>query len=435
MGLLTCRPPAPFSATQHPWQEDAGSPPSPATWRGCCPLPEGQVSPPGGAEAHAGVLQEQPSESAPKPLGKLSILRPFFGDEEELQHRRQVRACRETGWGGGAGRGLTPGHICRAAGRGPGHGVPPVALTCWPFPSRRPSDTPGGNRCRVAGLQPPCPGGCQGLRVDEADPAPAGGGRGPTPSALLPGVPSVSQPQDECSATRRGKDLEVDGGQEDEAGEAEGGTGSGEAAPEEGAEVEEVEQLEEEEEVQGAEAQSKRSSSSLEEAFERELVAQLEEYEQVIWELQDELQVTRTRYSLATGAAAGPGSLGGGGGGGWARDGGPRGGRPPPSARLLRPLPSLLSSTALTQEPSRPYNAEWVSRSPGCGGCTRRTRPCRGSFGSGRTSYAPCPTRWPCPCHPGTGSREPGRPRTVHPGPLGSGPLPRNPAPRPPAPS
>ncbi|XP_019691604.2 coiled-coil domain-containing protein 27 isoform X2 [Felis catus] len=99
---------------------------------------------------------------------------------------------------------------------------------------------------------------------------------------------------------RRGKDLEVDGGQEDEAGEAEGGTGSGEAAPEEGVEVE-VEQLEEEE-VQGAEAQSKRSSSSLEEAFERELVAQLEEYEQVIWELQDELQVTRTRYSLATGA-------------------------------------------------------------------------------------------------------------------------------------
>ena len=103
----------------------------------------------------------------------------------------------------------------------------------------------------------------------------------------------------------------MDGGQEDEAGEAEGGTGSGEAAPEEGVEVE-VEQLEEEE-VQGAEAQSKRSSSSLEEAFERELVAQLEEYEQVIWELQDELQVTRTRYSLATGAAPGPGSLGGGG--------------------------------------------------------------------------------------------------------------------------
>uniref|UniRef100_A0A667HXR4 Coiled-coil domain containing 27 n=1 Tax=Lynx canadensis TaxID=61383 RepID=A0A667HXR4_LYNCA len=66
-------------------------------------------------------------------------------------------------------------------------------------------------------------------------------------------------------------------GQEDEAGEAEGGTGSGEAAPEEGVEVE---------------------------AFERELVAQLEEYEQVIWELQDELQVTRTRYSLATGAIA-----------------------------------------------------------------------------------------------------------------------------------
>ena len=257
------------------------------------------------------------------------------------------------------------------------------------------------------------------------------GGRGPTPSALLPGVPSVSQPQDECSATHRGKDLEVDGGQEDEAGEAEGGTGSGEAAPEEGVEVE-VEQLEEEE-VQGAEAQSKRSSSSLEEAFERERVAQLEEYEQVIWELQDELQVTRTRYSLATGAAPGPGSLGGGEEG--ARDRGPRGGRPPPSARLLRPLLSLLSSAALTQVPSRPYNAEWVSRSPGCGRCTRRARPCRGSFGSGRTSYAPCPTRWPCPCHPGTGSREPGQPRTVHPGPLGSGPLPRNPAPRPPAPS
>uniref|UniRef100_A0A452U1M2 Coiled-coil domain containing 27 n=1 Tax=Ursus maritimus TaxID=29073 RepID=A0A452U1M2_URSMA len=80
--------------------------------------------------------------------------------------------------------------------------------------------------------------------------------------------------QEECAALSRGKDTEALGGEEEE---------------------------EEEKEVQDGD-QRRRSSHSLEETFEQELIAQLEEYEQVIQEFQTELEVTRTRYSLATGA-------------------------------------------------------------------------------------------------------------------------------------
>ncbi|XP_064443639.1 coiled-coil domain-containing protein 27 [Mirounga angustirostris] len=125
------------------------------------------------------------------------------------------------------------------------------------------------------------------------------------------------QLQEEYAVTGRGKDLEAAGGEEEEAaeetadGEGEGPAGRKGAAPKEGGEEqeqleeeeeEEVVELEEEKEVQEEEGQRRRSSRSLEEAFEQELIAQLEEYEHVIQEFQTELEVTRTRYSLATGA-------------------------------------------------------------------------------------------------------------------------------------
>nr|XP_012420319.1 PREDICTED: coiled-coil domain-containing protein 27 [Odobenus rosmarus divergens] len=134
-------------------------------------------------------------------------------------------------------------------------------------------------------------------------------------------TPSLSQLQEESAVTGRGKDLEAAGGEEEEAadaeaeeradGEGKGPAGRKGAAPKEGGEEqeqleeekEEVMELEEEEEAQEEEDQRRGSSRSLEQAFERELIAQLEEYELVIQELQTELEVTRTRYSLATGAA------------------------------------------------------------------------------------------------------------------------------------
>ncbi|XP_027471536.1 coiled-coil domain-containing protein 27 isoform X3 [Zalophus californianus] len=129
------------------------------------------------------------------------------------------------------------------------------------------------------------------------------------------------QLQEESAVTGRGKDLEAAGGEEEEAadaeaeeradGEGKGPAGRKGAAPKEGGEEqeqleeekEEVMELEEEEQAQEEEDQRRGSSRSLEEAFERELIAQLEEYEHVIQELQTELEVTRTRHSLATGAA------------------------------------------------------------------------------------------------------------------------------------
>ena len=117
--------------------------------------------------------------------------------------------------------------------------------------------------------------------------------------------------------------------------------------------------------------QRRRSSHSLEETFEQELIAQLEEYEQVIQEFQTELEVTRTRYSLATGGALGaqePPEVG------WPRDRATQGRWLQPSAwghgaalsRLLSPLSSLPSFPLLTQGPSRLYNAKWTSRNRSC---------------------------------------------------------------------
>uniref|UniRef100_M3Y7G7 Coiled-coil domain containing 27 n=1 Tax=Mustela putorius furo TaxID=9669 RepID=M3Y7G7_MUSPF len=126
------------------------------------------------------------------------------------------------------------------------------------------------------------------------------------------------QCQEESALICRGKDLDNIGVQEEEAAGAEaeaaedeegkGPAGRKGAAPKEG--VEEVEEEEEEleleleEKEEEEEDQCRRSSRSLEEAFEQELIAQLEGYEQVIQEFQADLEITRTRYSLATGAIA-----------------------------------------------------------------------------------------------------------------------------------
>ncbi|EFB27466.1 hypothetical protein PANDA_008096, partial [Ailuropoda melanoleuca] len=118
------------------------------------------------------------------------------------------------------------------------------------------------------------------------------------------------QLQEECAALSRGEDTEEQEAAdaeaekaEEEAAQGEGkraAGGKGAAAKEGGGEQEQLEEEEENEEEDRD--QRRRSSRSLEETFEQELIAQLEEYEQVIQEFQAELEVTRTRYLLATGA-------------------------------------------------------------------------------------------------------------------------------------
>ncbi|XP_070367531.1 coiled-coil domain-containing protein 27 [Equus asinus] len=128
--------------------------------------------------------------------------------------------------------------------------------------------------------------------------------------------PSLSQMQEEYAVSDRGKDLEAGGVEEEESleGEAEraadkgaqdreGGTGS--VQEERGQEEEEEVEVEEEKEVQEEEDADanlgRKRTWSLDEVFEQELMAQLEEYEQVIQEFQFELEITKTRYSLAIG--------------------------------------------------------------------------------------------------------------------------------------
>nr|XP_031539433.1 coiled-coil domain-containing protein 27 [Vicugna pacos] len=149
--------------------------------------------------------------------------------------------------------------------------------------------------------------------------------------------PFRSQMQKEFSVTMtdRGQVPEGGGLEEEEGleGEAEravdkGGRGSGskkgtlqEKGGEEEEEVEEEEveeeeeeeekmmeeeesgvELEEEKEVQEDKIVGRKRAGSLDDTFEEELMAQLEEYEQLIQEFQFQLEITRTRYSLATGA-------------------------------------------------------------------------------------------------------------------------------------
>uniref|UniRef100_A0A8D1DM32 Coiled-coil domain containing 27 n=2 Tax=Sus scrofa TaxID=9823 RepID=A0A8D1DM32_PIG len=72
------------------------------------------------------------------------------------------------------------------------------------------------------------------------------------------------------------------------------------ALEEEGGE-EMVLELEEEKELQD-EAMGRRRAGSVDDTFEEELMAQLEAYEHLLQEFQFQLEVVRTRYSLATGA-------------------------------------------------------------------------------------------------------------------------------------
>ncbi|XP_004426126.2 PREDICTED: coiled-coil domain-containing protein 27 [Ceratotherium simum simum] len=126
------------------------------------------------------------------------------------------------------------------------------------------------------------------------------------------------QMHEEYAMSDRGKDTEAGGVEEEESLEGEderaadkgakdqvGRMGSVHQERGEEEEEEEAVKLEEEREVQEEEEDtnpSRRRTYSLDEAFEQELMAQLEEYEQVIQEFQLELEITRTRYSLAIGA-------------------------------------------------------------------------------------------------------------------------------------
>nr|BAB62954.1 hypothetical protein [Macaca fascicularis] len=98
--------------------------------------------------------------------------------------------------------------------------------------------------------------------------------------------------QEESAAPERGKELDLGGGEEDEGleGEPKGveDTGARGGVSQMGAVHEEGRKEEEEEE----------------EDRDEELLAQLEEYEQVILDFQFNLEATRTRYSLATGVIA-----------------------------------------------------------------------------------------------------------------------------------
>ncbi|KAL2773456.1 coiled-coil domain-containing protein 27, partial [Daubentonia madagascariensis] len=128
------------------------------------------------------------------------------------------------------------------------------------------------------------------------------------------------QMQEECVVAERDEEPEPGSGEEREGppGEpdgvedarAKGGVGKTvlvheeESEEEEGDREEEEEEEEEKKELLEEEEITRRRSYSLGEVFEEELMAQLEEYEQVILEFQYELEVTRTRYSLATGTIA-----------------------------------------------------------------------------------------------------------------------------------
>lgn len=141
-----------------------------------------------------------------------------------------------------------------------------------------------------------------------------GGAPQPWPAPALP----ISQMQEESAAPERSKELDLGGGEEDEGLEGEpkgvedtgarGGVSQMGAVHEEGRKEEEEEKGDrdedsEERELPEEEEIPRRSASSLAESFEEELLAQLEEYEQVILDFQFNLEATRTRYSLATGRA------------------------------------------------------------------------------------------------------------------------------------
>lgn len=268
-------------------------------------------------------------EPVPKPLGRMSILKTFFRDEEELQRWRQVRADQDTERAGLALGSPSPGlpgtaqAIMSYLQPCPGG----LSQVVGPQPHVRGAGTgwQGSSwRSDSHSTAPGVPGSCGLLRPVRLGAVTAARGSVPTasvfpPPALPPRTPTLSQLQEEYTMISRGKDLEGVGNEEEaahrEAEEAVDKEGKGPADRMGGEEQELLEEEEEEEEggveqeeekeVQEDEDQCRRSSRSLEEAFEQELIAQLEEYEQVFQEFQTELEITRTRYSLATGGALG----------------------------------------------------------------------------------------------------------------------------------
>lgn len=175
--------------------------------------------------------------------------------------------------------------------------------------------------------------------------------------------------------------------QEDE-GEDEDRDGHGAGEVEEEDE-EEVMELDEEKELQEEEAVARRQGGFVDDTFEEELMAQLEEYEQLIQEFHFQLEITRTRYSLTTGGvpeeakvgpavrmprtthfALGPSWLGPCGGStgplGWEQAATPQLGalRSPRDGTVTGPL--LPSCSRLMQEPSSLYSDRWNSKSRNC---------------------------------------------------------------------
>ncbi|XP_051027068.1 coiled-coil domain-containing protein 27 [Acomys russatus] len=102
---------------------------------------------------------------------------------------------------------------------------------------------------------------------------------GPTEEARPRGIAAKTKPEDETEETKGAEEEEM---------------------------VVEEEEKEEEEEMwtvrEEEEERPKRSYSLTTESFEEELMAHLEEYERMLMDFQSELELTRTRYSLATGA-------------------------------------------------------------------------------------------------------------------------------------
>lgn len=107
---------------------------------------------------------------------------------------------------------------------------------------------------------------------------------------------AAKEPALDSIQKEEGLERKPEGGRERElAGERGATQEEEEEQEEEGQEEEEQRELMEEEEV------FRPPGYPLMEAFEEELMAQLEEYEQAILEFQHELELSRNRYSLTTG--------------------------------------------------------------------------------------------------------------------------------------
>ena len=103
-----------------------------------------------------------------------------------------------------------------------------------------------------------------------------------------------------AGGSRKGTLQDKGGEEEEEEEEEEDEEEEEEVALEEEGGEEMVLELEEEKELQD-EAMGRRRAGSVDDTFEEELMAQLEAYEHLLQEFQFQLEVVRTRYSLATG--------------------------------------------------------------------------------------------------------------------------------------